>query len=532
MMTDKPHKTYALIYPRVSSERQVVEGHGLDSQTKRNVDYAENMHYLVFNVYAEEGVSGGLFDRPKMKQLLNDIEMLKSREPDCEVVVIFDDIKRLARDLEIHFALKKEIYGRGGRVESPNFRFEDTPTGKFTEQVMAAAAELERNQNKLQVSQKMKARLERGYWTFCPPPGLVNIKDKIHGKILVSQEPIASIFKAAIEGFCDRRLITQQDVVDFIYDQYHIQKINRQISIHGVQELLTEPLYAGIIQYKKWGVSRRKGHFNGIITETCFDEVQRILADRTRPKARRDSNPDFPLRGLVLCSVCHKPLTASWNKSRNGTKYPNYFCKTKGCLRRYKVSRKPKLENDFLALIQHSPKKPFISELANTVLADVWKQYKDIYIGEQQSHQKRLQELSAAITNLTSRVAKTNDDVLIASYEQEISKLAGERKQYESVSYPPRYTSEQFGTATRKVMEVLENPVGMWQSGNLDDQLTVYFMHFDQKPTYDKELGFGTAQLGQSVSLFRSLGSDKNHSVEMPGSEPGSEAIHLKHLQA
>jgi hypothetical protein len=37
---------------------------------------------------------------------------------------------------------------------------------------------------------------------------------------------------------------------------------------------------------------------------------------------------------------------------------------------------------------------------------------------------------------------------------------------------------------------------------------------------YDKELGFGTAQLGQSVSLIRSLNESGTSSVEMPGVSP------------
>ena len=52
-----------------------------------------------------------------------------------------------------------------------NFPFEDTPEGKFLETIIAATGTLEREQNGRQVLQKMKARMEQGFWVFCAPLG-------------------------------------------------------------------------------------------------------------------------------------------------------------------------------------------------------------------------------------------------------------------------------------------------------------------------------------------------------------------------
>lgn len=170
-------------------------------------------------------------------------------------------------------------------------------------------------------------------------------------------------------------------------------------------------------------------------------------------------------------------------------------------------------------------------DLTSAVLTDIWGQHQKQHIEEQNSRQKRLQELTETISSLTKRSAKAEDELISESYDQEIRKLALEKKQYENAGTTAKYTAEQFGTATNKVMGVLENPVGMWQTGNIDDRLTVYFMHFDQKPAYDRETGFGTAQMGQSANLIRSLGSRKTSNVEMPGSGPGSDKDCHTHLQ-
>ncbi len=54
--------TKCLIYCRVSSQRQVIEGHGLDSQEQRCRIFANQNNYEVVKVFPDEGISGGLFD--------------------------------------------------------------------------------------------------------------------------------------------------------------------------------------------------------------------------------------------------------------------------------------------------------------------------------------------------------------------------------------------------------------------------------------------------------------------------------------
>lgn len=257
-------KTKAIIYCRVSSPRQVKEGDGLGSQEQRCRKYAENAGYKIIGVFREKGLTGGLFDRPAMKEVLKCLEDNDTNDSEDKIVVIFDDLKRFARDTEVHFALKREIYGRNGRVESPNFRFEDTPEGKFVETVMAATSELEKNQNRRQVIQKMKARLERGYWTFCMPLGLVNKKDAIHGKILISREPYSSIYKEGIEKFRDGIIPTIDDFQAFCNMRYKEHGIAHEMAHSTATNTLKEILYAGYIEYPKWGIPRMKAKHEGI----------------------------------------------------------------------------------------------------------------------------------------------------------------------------------------------------------------------------------------------------------------------------
>ena len=59
-----------LIYCRVSSQRQVNEGHGLDSQEARCKAYALGKGYEVEKVFSEKAITGALFERPEMNNLI------------------------------------------------------------------------------------------------------------------------------------------------------------------------------------------------------------------------------------------------------------------------------------------------------------------------------------------------------------------------------------------------------------------------------------------------------------------------------
>jgi site-specific DNA recombinase len=157
----------AVIYCRVSSKSQL-RGSGLDSQEHRCREYAKQRGYEVVAVFPDDVSGGGDFMKRKgMVALLNFLD----ENPFKNYVVVFDDLKRYARDVEFHLKLKREMEMRGAMRDCLNFRFEDTPESKFVETVLAAQGELEREQNRRQVLQKMKARVEQGYWVKKAPRG-------------------------------------------------------------------------------------------------------------------------------------------------------------------------------------------------------------------------------------------------------------------------------------------------------------------------------------------------------------------------
>ena len=211
----------AIIYCRMSSKKQNSDGSGLESQEHRYREYAANKNYSVDAAFPDTITGGDDFmKRPGMVALLAYLDAKQSEN----YVVIFDDLKRYARDTEFHLKLTREMQKRNAKRECLNFNFEDTPEGEFIETILAAQGQLERKQNRRQVIQKMKARVEQGFWVFKAPIGYKYQKSQRGGKELYIDEPVANEIREALEGFATGRFGSQAEVKRFLESCPHFPK--------------------------------------------------------------------------------------------------------------------------------------------------------------------------------------------------------------------------------------------------------------------------------------------------------------------
>lgn len=210
----------AVIYCRVSSPKQVTEGHGLASQETRCREYAKHKGYEVIDVFRDEGLSGKLMDRPNMKAMLSYIKKRKADKP----IVIIDDISRLARDIETHIHLRTAINEAGGKLESPSIEFGDDSDSRLVEHLLASVAAHQREKNAEQVQNRMRARMMSGYNVFNAPIGYRYDEVGKHGKLLVPDQPCASVIIEALESFASGHFETQGEVKRFFENSPHFPK--------------------------------------------------------------------------------------------------------------------------------------------------------------------------------------------------------------------------------------------------------------------------------------------------------------------
>lgn len=127
-------------YCRVSTDNQKEEG-TVEIQEIALQEYCTNNGHQLVNVFKDEGVSGGLEDRPALAEMFSYLETHKETEG-----ILIYRLDRLARDLYIqeHLIKKLEMLHKSIlSVKEPNLDSSD-PMRKAFRQFMGIVAELEK----------------------------------------------------------------------------------------------------------------------------------------------------------------------------------------------------------------------------------------------------------------------------------------------------------------------------------------------------------------------------------------------------
>lgn len=509
----------AIIYCRVSSERQANEGHGLDSQEHRCREYAKSKGYEVEEVFRDSFTGGGDFiKRPAMSALL----LYTDNHPYNNYVVIFDDLSRFARDVAAHLRLRQEFDHRGIKIECPNFTFNDTPEGELIETIMAAQNQYHRKSNKRQVVQRMKARLEAGYWTFGSKKGYTMVKDPLHGKLAIPYKIEAQLLKHVLEGFSVGLFVRKIDACEYLVKNgFWGDKAQRpEKYIEKFSWMLKDIFYAGFIEYPEWGVERRKGHHEAIISlETYKANQRRLKSEGLSKRIRVDISEDFPLRGLHVCGDCGKSLTGAWSRGRS-KKYPYYFCQNSSCDQKGKAIPKEEMEKAFTALLKKHTLKYDASALVKEIFDEVWKDEIEQAQKSEAVKQEHRQSLNDKVKELTGLIIRAKSEAVRVIYEKQLEEIALELETIGFVAVRDLDMSVPYQTALCKAGCLLKSPYKLWNSVDVLEKHRLYFFIFEEKLAYSKKEGYRTDNLPSAVRLFEEFACTNSHDVEMGGIEP------------
>lgn len=515
----------ALIYCRVSSKKQEVEGSGKLSQEHRCRQYAASLGLPVEKVFGDTKTAGGDFmERPGMVAM---IDYLRTH-PRKRYIVIFDDLKRFARDTEFHLSLRRTLTKYKAIPYCLNFKFEDTAEGRFFETIVAAGGELERHQLGRQAVQKMTARVEQGYYVTRVPMGYRYERTKTEGALLVPNEPFASILREALEGYASGRFESRAEVQRFLesYPEWPRAKAGKRkgsINENYVTAMLRHPVYAGLVSAPYWGVSTRKGKHAGLISvETHQRIIDRLDAGKRGP-ARKDLSSDFPLRGFVKCT-CGTPLTASWPRGRNGH-YAYYFCFNTSCESYGKSIKRDKIEGEFKTLLETLTPSPALVSIATDMFARGWEARRKTVAGRLDGLRIQLRDVERQIEVLIDRVVEAKSQIVADALEDRIEKLNREKlvlseKIGRGVA-PPRGYDQSLRTA----LTFLANPCKLWDLDRIEYKRAVLKLAFAGDLQYGRNEGFRTPNLSIPFKALSDFSAARKGMVGDAGIEPATPPV-------
>lgn len=160
----KPGKTRymaskrAVGYVRVSTDEQVREGLSLDAQEQRITAYAASQGWELVKVYREEGESGKSLDRPRLREMLGDLDSI-------DLVLVYK-VDRLTRRQKHLWHLLEDVFEpREIGFKSVVEPFDTTTAqGKAFLGMLAVFAQLERDTTAERTRQALDYKKANGEW--------------------------------------------------------------------------------------------------------------------------------------------------------------------------------------------------------------------------------------------------------------------------------------------------------------------------------------------------------------------------------
>lgn len=493
-----PKRPQCVIYARVSSAKQTSDGAGLASQEHTCREYAERRNYTVASVFIDV-ISGKYAERPGMNSLLAFLQASKSED----YIVIVDDIARFARDVSTHAKLREKILASGAKIESPNQKFGDDSSSRFVENIMAAVAAHERERNSEQSHRRSLARMNSGYWVLWRPIGYRYQKAPGGGRVLVKSEPTASIVKEALEGFAAGRFETQAEVKRFFESKPEFPRNYRnEVKWDTVKSILTNVLYSGHLEYKRWDIPLIKAKHSPLITLATFELIQERLSARAVAPARKNISADFPLRGFLICESCGHPLTGYWARSQSGKEYPYYMCGYRTCVEKGKSIPRDRLETELYEFLKSIVPAPETLALAEQLFRDEWAARSASAAAEASRLRARVGQINLDITSLLQSTSEASTKQLRSAYERRIIELETERLRLEEVASQIGTPIHSFDQMFELAVRFLTNPCEIWKKGNLETKRVVLRLVFASPLKVNRKTGLRT---GETTYPFKAL---------------------------
>lgn len=272
-----------------------------------------------------------------------------------------------------------------------------------------------------------------------------------------------------------------------------------------VQLFLTRPIYAGYVGKPEWDIPLRKGKHEGLISLETFERIQQRLTEKPKAAARKDIRADFPLRGMVSCAECGKPLTSCWSTSKTGTKHAYYMCFEKGCARNRKSIRREKLEDEFSAILARVTPNKSLVEVAERMFRQAWTQRAAQAKAFAATCQREAAQIERQVEKLLDRVVEAGSESVMRAYEKRIAGLERQalvlREKSQNAAQPKQPFDELFELAIR----FLANPWNLWRSGKMEHRNMVLRLTFAERLYYCAKDGFRTPKTTFPFSILSDL---------------------------
>lgn len=265
---------YVVIYIRVSTQEQALEGYSLDAQEHTLTEYCKAHNYVIVKIYRDEGISAkDVKHRPGLLQLLED-----SKSGNFDTILVWK-LTRFSRNMADLMTICEDLDKRGIALVSYSEAFDSTtPAGRMIRSMLGTVAQFEREVIAENVILAMYERAKQGKRTC------------------------SDVLGYDLDG-TDSLKINQSEAeyVLFVFDNFLKYKNISEVAVlasrkgyrgkrggipkpESIRKILTRPVYCG---YYTFHGELFKGNHEAIIKIEKYNQVQKLLKKQGKNVGRK-----------------------------------------------------------------------------------------------------------------------------------------------------------------------------------------------------------------------------------------------------
>ena len=336
-MNKEKNQKVAVIYCRVSTDKQAKSGLSMEEQSRLCKEKAHQEGYSILEIINDEGKSAGTLKRAGMQRLMQ-------LSVDKKINAVFTaHSDRIARNADNHLSLRTLFRDNQVKlffIQLPNL--DDSASSKMMDTMFASINQYHRDITSEKVTMTMEGKANQGYFPGLAPLGYKNITRRdptivrAGQKIVVKDPEKAPLMKKAFELYSTGNF-NVFDICDVMFEQGLKTKYGKKIGHSRMYEILKNRFYIGEVN---WGSVRLKnGKHEHLIDEDLFYRVQKILAIKNGHTCRRRKY-QWLLNGFLRCHNHQCRYTAEWHLKKT---IGYYHCTNRtGCGKNVEIN---KMEN-------------------------------------------------------------------------------------------------------------------------------------------------------------------------------------------
>lgn len=284
------------LYIRVSTSEQAEEGYSVGEQEERLKNYCAAFGYRIHAIHTDAGFSGASLDRPGIQKIIRDV-----KQNLCKKVIVWK-LDRLSRSQKDTLILLEDVFLENdchfiSLMESFDT---STPFGRCMVGILAAFAQMERENIRMRTMMGIQAGLKAGYF-YAPtaPIGYVYQMNSDNKKELAPDPFFAPMIKSLYERLDAGESLGS--IATSFKVMYGFWKGTRNDTATELSRIARRKVYYGYVEH---GGKEYRGRHTPIVDEELWNRVYTRLQGNKKAFKRMYSGSDGLVSGLIFCGDC------------------------------------------------------------------------------------------------------------------------------------------------------------------------------------------------------------------------------------